>query len=686
MKKRRQKRREKKRPQKEKQKKEGQKGGGRFFPHTTQKKEEKVFPLQKLSLQYIRRRRERGFFFLENICSWWKVDRNARARTGSTTPGRTKFPDGRCAKKENFFFPFLGIRVVENIFEIISFAIRERKRMMMLRRTKSLVRSFGLRSLSGTSFRKPRKDERHFGGATDETRRASSLSLSDARLSLPLFSFTITTLWTSPQTTQKMVTMEGAKNPSTPSKKSTPSSTGKLHTTPGKQQNAGGSAKKKDESQLGMTTIQTTTKEQQQQQQQQQPAKKKRGRPVGWRKADHSNKYKSMREAAGNARKALGGRQHKRYYSDDEDEFDSEDYGGEAFNKYNTQGSDDEGGANDRKRGRPSSSQRIKKQPIPGKRGPGRPRKIQNAAYDEDDYQYGMQQAQIALERNKHQKRKTEQAFDRAESRKYLMLQDRYESLQRKYDDLKKKKVDEVAMAATKMQEAMKEKQRAQETLISDLRRDRDFFQKEAARTHELAEEKGNMKVEIFKLQEELVQKGTDMLAIQKANRKLRDDLKIALTNTDAGNSFGPPQFESISGLRWRKLGQDQNNKHEFKHVLTGFTFTIEAGEDPKTHAITGEDPLNYSILPDQVSTHCSYTPTSLGILPLEKVEEMLREEMEFSTKHIAHFFTKVLEFLMTACQELGFVPTEEEEEDDDGGEDGGEDGEEGEEGGSEPR
>ena len=178
MKKRRQKRREKKRPQKEKQKKEGQKGGGRFFPHTTQKKEEKVFPLQKLSLQYIRRRRERGFFFLENICSWWKVDRNARARTGSTTPGRTKFPDGRCAKKENFFFPFLGIRVVENIFEIISFAIRERKRMMMLRRTKSLVRSFGLRSLSGTSFRKPRKDERHFGGATDETRRASSLSLS----------------------------------------------------------------------------------------------------------------------------------------------------------------------------------------------------------------------------------------------------------------------------------------------------------------------------------------------------------------------------------------------------------------------------------------------------------------------------------------------------------------------------
>ena len=103
--KRRQKRREKKKRPQEKQKKKRGKGGVRFFPHTQKKEEEKVFPLQKLSLQYIRRRRERGFFFLENICSWWKVDRNARARTGSTTPGRTKFPDGRCAKKENFFFP-----------------------------------------------------------------------------------------------------------------------------------------------------------------------------------------------------------------------------------------------------------------------------------------------------------------------------------------------------------------------------------------------------------------------------------------------------------------------------------------------------------------------------------------------------------------------------------------------------
>ena len=491
------------------------------------------------------------------------------------------------------------------------------------------------------------------------------------------------------QATQKMVTESlsnnAARNPATPSKKSTPSSAGKLPTPGGGGGGGGGGGD------VATKTLVAAT-DQQQQQQEQPVVKKKRGRPVGWRKADHSNKYKSMREAAGNARKALGGGgrgggQHKRYYSDDEDEYDSDDYNndGEAFNKYNTKGSDDEG--NDRKRGRPSSSQKVKKQPAPGKRNVGRPRKTQT--YDEDDdYHQGMQQAQMALDRNKHQQRKTEQAFDRAESRKFLMLQERYESLQRKYDDLKKKKVDEVAMAATKMQEAMKEKQRAQETLISDLRRDRDFFQKEAGRTHELAEEKGNMKVEIFKLQEELVQKGTDVLAVQKANRKLRDDLKVALTSTDARNSFGPPQFESISGLRWRKLGEDQNNKHEFKHVLTGFAFTIEAGADPKTHAITGEDPLNVSIFPDQVSTMCSYTPVNFGILPVERIEEMLKDEMEFSTKHLAHFFTKVLDFLMTVCEELGFVPPdddqeddgEEEEEDDDDGEEQAPEGEEGEE------
>ena len=91
--------------------------------------------------------------------------------------GTDQVPGWTVRKEGEFFFFHLGIRVVENIFEIIVLAIRERKRMMMRRRTKSLVRSFGLRSLSGTSFRKPRKDERHFGGATDET-RASSLSLS----------------------------------------------------------------------------------------------------------------------------------------------------------------------------------------------------------------------------------------------------------------------------------------------------------------------------------------------------------------------------------------------------------------------------------------------------------------------------------------------------------------------------
>ena len=143
------------------------------------------------------------------------------------------------------------------------------------------------------------------------------------------------------------------------------------------------------------------------------------------------------------------------------------------------------------------------------------------------------------------------------------------------------------------------------------------------------------------------------MLAVQKPTEKLRDDLKVALTSTDARNSFGPPQFESISGLRWRKLGEDQNNKHEFKHVLTGFAFTIEAGADPKTHAITGEDPLNVSIFPDQ-GARCVRTPRSiLASSPVERIEEMLKDEMEFSTKHLAHFFTKVLDFLMTVCQEL---------------------------------
>ena len=148
------------------------------------------------------------------------------------------------------------------------------------------------------------------------------------------------------QATQKMVTESlsnnnAARNPATPSKKSTPSSAGKLPTPGGGGGGGGGDVATK--------TLVTTT-DQQQQQQEQPVVKKKRGRPVGWRKADHSNKYKSMREAAGNARKALGGggrggAQHKRYYSDEEDEYDSDDYNndGEAFNKYNTKGSDDEG-------------------------------------------------------------------------------------------------------------------------------------------------------------------------------------------------------------------------------------------------------------------------------------------------------------------------------------------------------
>ena len=99
-----------------------------------------------------------------------------------------------------------------------------------------------------------------------------------------------------------------------------------------------------------------------------------------------------------------------------------------------------------------------------------------------------------------------------------------------------------------------------------------------------------------------------------------------------------------------------------------------------RTHAITGEDPLNVSIFPDQVSTMCSYTPVNFGILPVERIEEMLKDEMEFSTKHLAHFFTKVLDFLMTGCQELGFVPPDDDDQDDDDGEDEEEDDDDGEE------
>ena len=62
----------------------------------------------------------------------------------------------------------------------------------------------------------------------------------------------------------------------------------------------------------------------------------------------------------------------------------------------------------------------------------------------------------------------------------------------------------------------------------------------------------------------------------------------------------------------------------------------------------------------------CSYTPVNFGILPVERIEEMLKDEMEFSTKHLAHFFTKVLDFLMTVCQELGFVPPDDDDQDDD--------------------
>lgn len=413
--------------------------------------------------------------------------------------------------------------------------------------------------------------------------------------------------------------------------------------------------------------------------------KKKRGRPIGWRKdkdqKGFSNKYKGMEKSANYAKKAQlqqnqkqnnnttkGGNHKRMYYSDDDnDEYDSDDDDGQreqAFNKYNTRGSDDDDDDDqDRRNGKPSSSeqkqQQYKKPKVSaaatrGKQGVGRPKKnIDQDQFARDKYQQGMLEAQAALDRNMHNQEKSDKAFDRAESRKYLMLSDRFENLQKKYDDLKRKKVDEVALHMQKYQESVKEKERAQDVVMNDLRRDREFFRQEANKTLVLAEEKGNMKVEMFKLQEELVQKGQEMLNLQKMNRKLRDDLKIALTSTEVGQSFGPPQLEALSGLRWKKL---QSGKHQFTHMLTGFTFTLEAGEDPKTHAINGEDPLNMTLLDDRVATHTLYTPTNLGIIEAEKLEPMLREEMEFLTKHLSSFFTKFLDGIMTCCVESGII------------------------------
>ena len=177
--KRRQKRREKKKRPQEKQKKRGARGGC-VFSLTHKKKKKKKSSRYKNSLYNTSEDEERGACFFSKIYAHGgrSTETRVRGRDRLRRDGPSSRMDG-ARRRRIFFFHLLGIRVVETIFEIIIVRNpRERKRMMMRRRTKSLVRSFGLRSLSGrTSFRKPRKDERHFGGATDET-RASSLSLS----------------------------------------------------------------------------------------------------------------------------------------------------------------------------------------------------------------------------------------------------------------------------------------------------------------------------------------------------------------------------------------------------------------------------------------------------------------------------------------------------------------------------
>ena len=63
---------------------------------------------------------------------------------------------------------------LRTFFEIV---LREKADERTMMRTKSLVRSFGLLSLSGTSFRKNQKGRERRLKATDET-RALRLSLS----------------------------------------------------------------------------------------------------------------------------------------------------------------------------------------------------------------------------------------------------------------------------------------------------------------------------------------------------------------------------------------------------------------------------------------------------------------------------------------------------------------------------
>ena len=114
-------------PPKRKTKKRGAKGGGRFFPHTTQKKEEKVFPLQKLSLQYIRRRRERGFFFSRKYMLMVEGRPKRACADGIDYAGTDQVPGWTVREEGEFFFSIISEFVSLRTFLKSPFATSERE-------------------------------------------------------------------------------------------------------------------------------------------------------------------------------------------------------------------------------------------------------------------------------------------------------------------------------------------------------------------------------------------------------------------------------------------------------------------------------------------------------------------------------------------------------------------------------
>ena len=432
---------------------------------------------------------------------------------------------------------------------------------------------------------------------------------------------------------------ENKKSPATPSRKTTPSVGANTIKSPNKS--GGGVGVEGGE-------------EQQQNKRQQQPVmeKRKRGRPKGWRKdGSHkfvgvSNKTRAMERSAYYARQEQLGKgrgKHQRYYDSEEEEHDYgwgrgdlyEDYvdngGLGGFDAYTTRGSDDE---------QPSSSKSKKK-----KRG--RPRKE-----DAEKYRRGMEEAQTALERNLRHQERTDRAVDRADSRQYAMLQERYNTLKEKYDDLKKKKVEDTVTLLNKQVEAAKAKDEARDRLVADLRQKTKFYKEEYEKSKAWMDEKAEMSVQLYKLQEDLVQKRQDVLQVQKKKQKLREDLKIALQGHSA-QVFGLAQFEALSGLRWSRV---ETGVHEFQHVKTGFKFTLEACQDEETGAPGGEDPLNAALLgTKRVSAFVTYKPVSMGIIPQNEIkDDLLRDHMDFATPALPLFFTRFLDTITDISKEIG--------------------------------